>query len=89
MNEAKSPAKDDEPVLVAVLTPAEWRIVLAHLTCGRYADVADVMDLLTCQLRPQADASREAALQMAAKAKAGAIVAPAVDAETVDTLRVH
>lgn len=80
-----------EPVLVAVLTVREWSIVLAHLQCGRYSDVVDVIDLLTCQLSPQADAARDAAVQMSAIAKAGLTfrMKPAVDTHIVDAPRIH
>jgi hypothetical protein len=89
VSDVKPPANDAEPVLVAVLSIREWSIVLAHLQCGRYADVVDVVDLLNAQLRPQALAAQEAAAMLEAKAKAGAVIKPAADAETADDLRVH
>jgi hypothetical protein len=44
MSDAKPPANDAEPPLVAVLNLRDWGIVLGHLQLGRYADVVEVID---------------------------------------------
>jgi hypothetical protein len=90
VSDAKPPGSDvAEPIIVASLNIREWGIVLGHLQCGRYVDVVEVVDLLTCQLRPQIQAAQEAAALLDAKAKAGAIVKPAVDADTDFKLRIQ